>query len=75
MNSRRTITVQGDGDRSVVNAQKLVGMARRALIPGRLESYPGVYFYMQGDSNESAETGHSIGRHDIKLCPLILPKW
>ncbi len=63
VDGRRAVTVRGDVDRTVVNAQELVGMAKRELIPGLLERYPGVYFDMRGESNESAETGQSIVRN------------
>jgi len=63
VNGRRAVTVQGDVDRDVVNAQELLGMARSEFIPGLLERYPDLSFDVQGESKESAETGQSIVRN------------
>jgi multidrug efflux pump subunit AcrB len=60
---RRTVTLQGDVDRSQVNAQELLGLAISEYIPGLLERYPGLEFDLQGESNESAKTGQSIVRN------------
>jgi multidrug efflux pump subunit AcrB len=60
---QRTITVQGDVDRSKANAQELLALAQAEFIPGLLERYPGIRFDVQGESKESAKTGASIGRN------------
>ncbi len=60
---RRTVTIQGDVDRSQVNAQELLGLAASDFIPGLLERYPTIEYDVQGESNESAKTGKSIVRN------------
>jgi multidrug efflux pump subunit AcrB len=63
VNGKRAITVQGDVDRMVVNAQELLALTRSQFIPGLLERYPDVRFDVQGESRESAHTGASIVRN------------
>ncbi|MCU7914611.1 MAG: efflux RND transporter permease subunit [Candidatus Thiodiazotropha sp. (ex Gloverina cf. vestifex)] len=63
VNRQRAITVQGDVDRSQVNAQELLGLANATFIPGLLERYPDVKYDIQGESKESAKTGQSIVRN------------
>ena len=63
VDGRRAVTVQGDVDRNVANAQQLLNLTRREFIPGLLERYPDISFDVQGESRESAETGQSIVRN------------
>jgi multidrug efflux pump subunit AcrB len=63
VNGQRAVTVQGDVDRSVANAQELLGLAQSEFIPGLLERYPEIGFDIQGESKESAKTGKSIVRN------------
>ena len=63
VDGQRTVTIQGDVDRSIVNAQELVALAQTEFIPGLLERYPGIEFELQGESQESAKTGKSIVRN------------
>jgi multidrug efflux pump subunit AcrB len=63
VNGRRAVTVQGDVDRDVANAQELLAMAKREFIPALLQRYPDLSFDVQGESKESAETGQSIVRN------------
>ncbi|MCU7830692.1 MAG: efflux RND transporter permease subunit [Candidatus Thiodiazotropha sp. (ex Myrtea sp. 'scaly one' KF741663)] len=63
VNRQRAVTVQGDVDRSQVNAQELLGLANATFIPGLLERYPDVKYDIQGESKESAKTGQSIVRN------------
>jgi HAE1 family hydrophobic/amphiphilic exporter-1 len=63
IDGQRAITVQGDVDRDVANAQELLAMARAEFVPDLLERYPGVRLDVEGESKESAETGGSIGRN------------
>ena len=60
---RRAVTIQGDVDRSQVNAQELLGLTIREFIPELTERYPGIELDVQGESNESAKTGQSIVRN------------
>ena len=63
IDGRRAVTIQGDVDRDLANAQELLGKARRDFIPDLLQRYPGLSFDVQGESRESAETGRSIVRN------------
>ncbi|UHD17470.1 efflux RND transporter permease subunit [Thiocapsa bogorovii] len=63
VDGQRAVTVQGDVDRAVANAQELLAQARAKFIPGLLERYPGLRLDVQGESKESAKTGQSIGRN------------
>ena len=60
---QRAVTVQGDVDRELVNAQELLGLANTTFIPGLLERYPDIKYDIQGESKESAKTGQSIVRN------------
>ena len=60
VDGRRAVTVQGDVDREVANAQELLAMVKRDFIPDLLDRYPDITVDVQGESKESAETGRSI---------------
>lgn len=63
IDGRRTVTVQGDVDRGLANAQELLGLAKDEIFPTLQERYPSVVIDVQGESNESAKTGGSIARN------------
>ncbi|NEX19720.1 efflux RND transporter permease subunit [Thiorhodococcus mannitoliphagus] len=63
VDGQRAVTVQGDVDRNLANAQELLGQARAHFIPDLLEGYPGVRLDVEGESKESAKTGQSIVRN------------
>jgi multidrug efflux pump subunit AcrB len=63
VNGRRAVTVQGDVDREVANAQELLGLVTSEFLPGLLDRYPDIRFDIQGESKESAKTGQSIVRN------------
>ncbi|MBF0381972.1 MAG: efflux RND transporter permease subunit [Magnetococcales bacterium] len=63
VDGQRVVTVQGDVERSVINAQELLGIAKAEFIPELLKRYPDVSFAMQGSGKESAKTGKSIVRN------------
>lgn len=58
-----TVLETANLDRSLANAQELLGLAQSEFIPGLLERYPDVHFDVQGESKESAKTGKSIVRN------------
>ncbi|MES9930155.1 MAG: efflux RND transporter permease subunit, partial [Candidatus Thiodiazotropha sp. 6PDIVS] len=60
---QRTVTIQGDVDRTQANAQELLAVAQTEFIPGLLKRYPDIHYDVQGESKESAKTGQSIGRN------------
>ncbi len=63
VDGRRTVTVHGDVDRAVVNAQELVALAEARVLPELLGQYPGLTYEIGGESSESATTGASIVRN------------
>jgi multidrug efflux pump subunit AcrB len=63
IDGRRTVTVQGDVDRALANAQELLTLAKGEIFPMLRERYPSLTIDVQGQSNESAQTGGSIARN------------
>ncbi|MBT3196362.1 MAG: efflux RND transporter permease subunit, partial [Gammaproteobacteria bacterium] len=63
INSERAVTVQGDVQNEIANAQELLTLAGETLFPALKERYPGLQISVRGQSNESAETGQSIVRN------------
>ena len=63
VDGQRAVSIQGDVDRSIANAQALLAVARSEFIPGLLQRYPGVGFDVQGEGKESAKTGQAIVRN------------
>ena len=60
---QRTITVSGDVQPGVANAQELLTLASTSIFPQLTNDYPGLTIHMRGQSNESAITGQSIVRN------------
>ncbi|MBF0367866.1 MAG: efflux RND transporter permease subunit [Magnetococcales bacterium] len=63
VDGQRAVTIQGDVERAVTNAQALLGVAQAEFIPGLLQRYPEVHFDLQGEGKESAKTGQAIVRN------------
>ena len=63
VDGRRAVTIQGDVDRNIANAQEIMNLTRQEFIPGLLERYPDIRLDVQGESRESAKTGTSIMRN------------
>ena len=63
IDGRRTVTVQGDVDRRLANAQELLGLAKSDIFPELQARYPSVVIDAGRASNESAKTGGSIARN------------
>lgn len=63
VNGRRAVTIQGDVQHGVANAQELLGLARNEFFPQLREEYPDIQVDIQGQSDESARTGKSIVRN------------
>ena len=57
------MTVQGDVQSTLANAQELLTLAGSQLFPQLEEKYPGLRVDIQGQSKESAKTGASIVRN------------
>ena len=63
VDGRRAVTIQGDVDRNIANAQEILGLTTTEFIPGLLQRYPDIRLDVQGESKESAKTGASIARN------------
>jgi multidrug efflux pump subunit AcrB len=63
VDSERAVTVQGDVQRDLANAQELLNLAAVELFPQLEASYPGLRVDVQGQSRESAKTGSSVVRN------------
>jgi len=60
---QRAITVYGDVQRDIVNAQELLNLATKELFPQLMEKYPDIDIEIQGESQSSAETSASMLRN------------
>ena len=63
IDGRRTVTVQGDVDTSLANAEEILRLAKAEFFPQLSERYPGLQVEVQGSSKDSADTGGSILRN------------
>ncbi|MGD2120007.1 MAG: efflux RND transporter permease subunit [Chromatiales bacterium] len=63
IDARRTVTIQGDVQREIANAQELLTLAQDDIFPQLRDKYPGLKVDIQGASKESAKTGKSIMRN------------
>ena len=63
IDAKRTVTLQGDVQRDIANAQELLTLAQTDIFPGLNDRYPDVHIDIQGQSRESAQTGKSIVRN------------
>jgi len=63
VDGERAVTVQGDVQSTLANAQELLTLAGSQLFPQLEEKYPGLRVDIQGQSKESAKTGASIVRN------------
>lgn len=57
---QRAVTVFGDVQREVANAQEIITLAQAQIFPLLLEKYPGITLDVQGETESSAKTGKSI---------------
>lgn len=60
VDSVRTVTVQGDVDSRVANANAIVSQTSREFLPDLLDRYPGVSTSLEGSKKAGAETGQSM---------------
>jgi len=63
VDGQRAVSIQGDIDRDLANAQELLALAGSEFIPGLLERYPELRFQVEGQGKDAAKTGKSIGRN------------
>ena len=57
---QRTITVYGDVQREIVNAQELITLAQAELFPELRQKYPAIAIDTQGETERMSITGKSI---------------
>jgi multidrug efflux pump subunit AcrB len=57
------VTIQGDVDRRQVNAQELLNLAQREFLPELMERFPDIRYSIEGESDESKQTGQSLVRN------------
>ncbi len=60
INGQRAITVTGDVDTRIANANEIVTNAMSAFVPGLLEKYPGVRISLEGADRKARKTQQSI---------------
>ncbi|WP_404308295.1 efflux RND transporter permease subunit [Neorhodopirellula lusitana] len=60
LNGRRTVTLIGEVDTRVANTASLMGLFRRNEIAEIEQQHPNVQVQIEGESQESAETGNSM---------------
>ncbi len=65
VDGQRTISVQGDVQTQVANAQELLTLAHTEIFPLLQQKYPEIHIDIRGQSRESAETGASIVRNAL----------
>ncbi len=63
IDGRRAVTIQGDVQTGVANAQELLTLAGNNIFPKLQKKYPDIQIDIQGQTNESAQTGKSIVRN------------
>ena len=56
----RTVTVQGDIDTNLANANDIIADTKRRFLPKLAQEYPGVTVGFEGQEKEAGETGVSI---------------
>lgn len=60
---QRTVTVFGDVQRHLANAQELLKLAEKDIFPKIRQQYPSITIDTQGESQRSSKTGSSIVRN------------
>ncbi|MCP4128200.1 MAG: efflux RND transporter permease subunit [Gammaproteobacteria bacterium] len=65
IDGRRAVTIQGDVQSAVANAQELLTIAGSEIFPQIRNNYPDIHIDVQGSTSESAQTGKSIIRNVV----------
>jgi hydrophobic/amphiphilic exporter-1 (mainly G- bacteria), HAE1 family len=63
VDGRRAVTIQGDVQSAVANAQELLTLAGNDIFLQLRQRYPDIQIDIQGQTSESAQTGKSIVRN------------
>ena len=62
IDGRRTVTIQGDVDTRLANAQQLIQDTRQRFLPELAARYPEINLGLEGQAAESSATGGSMAR-------------
>ncbi len=65
VDGRRTVTVQGEIDSAVANANEILADTRARFLPDLLARHPGVVLDFEGQAKEGATTGRSVLRNVV----------
>ncbi len=60
VDGKRAVTIQGDVDRDIANAEELISIAKQQFFPDLQTRYPGISLSIEGASADSKKTGESI---------------
>jgi hydrophobic/amphiphilic exporter-1 (mainly G- bacteria), HAE1 family len=63
VDGQRTVTVQGDVDTRVTNAQSVVNLTESTFLRNLQQNYPDVRFSLEGENKNSAQTSQSLFRN------------
>ncbi len=61
VDSVRTVTIQGDVDSQIANAQEIIEETKSLFLPGLMERYPDITYSIEGQLKDSKTTGKSMG--------------
>ncbi len=62
VDGRRTVSVQGEVDSRKINTGELLGKLQKDYVPQLKEKHPDLRVALEGEAEESAETGSSMSR-------------
>lgn len=62
VNGQRCVTIQGDVDSKITNANEIRNKMKKTFMPGFRKKYPEIRFSMEGAAKESKKTGGSLAR-------------
>ncbi len=60
INNQRTVTIEGDVDRRVLNVNELISQTQKRFLPDFQQRYPNITVSFEGASKEGAKTGMSV---------------
>lgn len=65
INGQRAVTLQGDIDSAVANANEILAHTTEHFLPHLLAAHPGVTVQLEGQAKEGSKTGDSVKRNLI----------
>ncbi len=60
VNSQRTVSVQGDINPQITNAQEIIKDTEKRFLKGLIQKYPGITYSLEGQQKETGKTGKSM---------------